>query len=347
MMMKNSITYNKAISAIASEIPVEGGRILVTGATGLIGSCIIDVLLAANIVCNKKFEIFALGRSEEKLRNRFGTQENLYFVIQDVIEPITTEGLDYIVHAASNADPKMYALYPAETIITNIQGTKNILDYCKQKNTRVLFTSTFEIYGKLSQNEYDEEQYGIIDLDLLRTCYPESKRTAEMLFKAYADEYGVDCVIARLASIYGPTMKQEDSKAHAQFIRNALAGEDIVLKSKGEQIRTYCYVMDAVSGLLAVLFRGKIGEAYNVANEASIASIAELAHMIADYAGTKVVYDLPDEIEQKGFSKPQNCVLKTDKIKTLGWTGKYDLKTGIRETMTILKELAVLKCFYR
>jgi nucleoside-diphosphate-sugar epimerase len=339
-MTKDSITYNKAIRAIASEITSEGGRILVTGSTGLIGSCIIDVLLAANFVFEKNFEIFALGRSEEKLRNRFGTQKGLHFVIQDVIEPINTEGLDYIIHAASNADPKTYALYPAETIITNIQGAKNILDYCKQKSARVLFTSTFEVYGKLEKNEYDEEQYGIIDLNLLRSCYPESKRTAEMLFKAYADEYGVDCVIARLASIYGPTMKQDDSKAHAQFIRNALAGEDIVLKSKGEQIRTYCYVMDAVSGLLAVLFRGKTGEAYNVANEASIASIAELAQIVADYTGTKVVFDLPDEIERKGFSKPQNCILKTDKIKALGWNGKYDLKTGINETMTILKEIA-------
>lgn len=339
-MMKDSITYNKAIRAIASEITSEGGRILVTGSTGLIGSCIIDVLLAANFVFEKNFEIFALGRSEEKLRNRFGTQKGLHFVIQDVIEPINTEGLDYIIHAASNADPKTYALYPAETIITNIQGAKSILDYCKQKSARVLFTSTFEVYGKLEKNEYDEEQYGIIDLNLLRSCYPESKRTAEMLFKAYADEYGVDCVIARLASIYGPTMKQDDSKAHAQFIRNALAGEDIVLKSKGEQIRTYCYVMDAVSGLLAVLFRGKTGEAYNIANEASIASIAELAQIVAYYTGTKVVFDLPDEIERKGFSKPQNCILKTDKIKALGWNGKYDLKTGINETMTILKEIA-------
>lgn len=337
-MMKGSTTYQKAIEQIASALPVSGGSILVTGATGLIGSCIVDVLSAANALFDGHFDVYALGRSEEKLLSRFGSAERLHFVVQDVTEPITVKGLDFIIHAASNADPRSYALYPAETILTNVLGAKSILDYCKENKTRALFTSTFEVYGKLDRDVYSEDQYGTIDLNLIRSCYPESKRTAEMLFKSYSDEYGVDCVIARLSSIYGPTMKADDSKAHAQFIRNALAGENIVLKSKGSQIRTYCYVMDAVSGLLTVLFKGKTGEAYNVANENSVASIAEVAQTIADYAGTMVVFDLPDAIEGKGFSKPQNCVLKTDKIKELGWAGRYDLKTGICETMTILKE---------
>ena len=337
-MIKNSITYQKAIGKAASEITVPGGRILITGSTGLIGSCIVDVLLAANASFGKRFEVYALGRNEEKMKRRFGTDNALHFVVQDAAEPVTTEALDYIIHAASNADPKSYALYPVETIFTNILGARSVLDYCKGKRTRVLFTSTFEVYGKLEQDAYAEDQYGVIDLNMIRSCYPESKRTAEMLFKSYADEYGVNCVIARLSSIYGPTMKEDDSKAHAQFLRNALAGENIVLKSKGTQVRTYCYVMDAVSGILAVLFHGKTGEAYNVANENSVASIAEVAQTIADRAGTKVVFDLPDEVESKGFSKPQNCILKTDKIAGLGWKGKYDLKAGINETMTILKE---------
>ncbi len=337
-MIKDCMTYKTAINAVAAEISTKGGRILVTGSTGLIGSCIIDVLLAANASFGKEYEIFALGRSEEKMLNRFGKNDNLHFVVQDVTEPITVDGLDHVIHAASNADPRSYALYPAETIITNIKGAINVLEYCKRNNTRVLLTSSFEVYGKLEQDIYDETHYGIIDLNMIRSCYPESKRTAEMLFKSYADEYNVDCVIARLSSIYGPTMKSDDSKAHAQFIRNALAGENIVLKSKGEQVRSYCYVMDAVSALFAILYKGKSGEAYNVANENSIASIAELAKTIADQAGTEVVFELPDEIESKGFSKPQNCVLNTEKIKKLGWFGKYDLQTGIRETLTVLTE---------
>ena len=160
-----------------------------------------------------------------------------------------------------------------------------------------------------------------------------------MLFRSYYDEHGVDCVIARVSSIYGPTMQKDDSKAHAQFLRNALAGENIVLKSKGTQRRTYCYVIDAVSGLLALLFKGKSGEAYNVANADSIATIAEVAQTIADLSGTKVIFDLSDAVESKGFSSPQNCVLNTEKINALGWFGKYDLKQGLAETLEILRDM--------
>ena len=337
-MIRDSKTYQEAINQIASEIDAHDERIMITGATGLIGSCIIDVLLAANNSFGKRFEIYALGRNEEKLHARFGVDNSLHFIVQDVVEPIIVEELDYIIHTASNADPKSYALYPVETILTNIIGAKSVLDYCKGKDTRVLFTSTFEVYGKLDQDVYSENQYGVIDLNLVRSCYPESKRTAEMLFKSYVDEYGVECVIARLSSIYGPTMKEDDSKAHAQFIKNGIAGENIVLKSSGSQRRTYCYVMDAVSGILAVLFKGQSGEAYNVANDKSIATIAEFAQTVAEHMGTNVIFDLPDEVESKGFSKPQNCVLNTEKIKRLGWSGKYNLQAGIAETMTILKE---------
>lgn len=338
MVYENSI-YKNAIDAVACEIPIDEGGFLITGASGLIGSCIVDVLLSANIIYGKKFSIYAVGRNADKLAQRFGNNPGVHFVAQNIVDPIDIEGLDYIIHAASNADPRSYALYPVETILTNIIGAKNVLDYCRANHARVLFTSTFEVYGYLDRDEYSENEFGTIDLNYIRNCYPDSKRTAEMLFKSYHDEYGVDCVIARLSSIYGPTMQKDDSKAHAQFLRNALVGEDIVLKSKGTQRRTYCYVIDAVSGLLAVLFNGKSGEAYNVANENSIATIAEVAETIAELSKTKVIYDFPDEVERKGFSNPQNCVLNTDKIKALGWSGKYDLKQGLKDTLDILREM--------
>ena len=337
MFYDNKI-YKEAVAAVSSEISVEKGNFLITGASGLIGSCIIDVLVSANRIYGKKFTIYALGRSNDKLVHRFGYNPDIRFVIQDVTEPITIENLNYIVHAASNADPKNYAIYPVETILTNVLGTKSVLDYCKVTRARAMLTSTFEVYGKLDAEEYFENEFGTIDLNLIRSCYPESKRTAELLFRSYYDEYGVDCVIARLSSVYGPTMQKDDSKAHAQFLRNALANEDIVLKSEGSQRRTYSYVMDVVSGLLAVLFKGKPGEAYNVANEKSVASIAEVAKAIAELSGRKLAYAQPDNIEKKGFSKPQNCILNTDKIRALGWSGRYDLIDGLRETLDILRE---------
>ena len=338
-MLFNNPIYIKSIEKLASEIIVNEGSYLVTGASGLIGSCTIDVLATANRLYNKKIEIYAMGRNEDKLFQKFGALSSVHCVAQNVIDPIEIENLDYIIHAASNADPKSYALYPVETITTNILGAKNVLEYGKHHNTRILLTSSFEVYGKLDQDEYIETDCGWIDLNLVRSCYPESKRVAEMLFKSYFDEYNVDCLIARLASIYGPTMQNNDSKAHAQFLRNAIAREDIVLKSKGTQKRTYCYVNDAVSGLLTILYKGKAGEAYNVANEKAIATIAEVAQTIASLVGNKVVYDMPDSIEAKGFSRPQNCILNTDKLKLLGWRGRYDLTQGLNETITILQNM--------
>ena len=335
-MVFNSTIYEKAIEAIASEIPVSNCNVLVTGASGLIGSCIVDAFSLANRLFDKRIHVHAMARDEKKLAQRFGNTPLVHLVVQNVTDPIGIEGLDYIIHAASNADPKSYALYPVETITTNVLGSQRVLEYSRRNRTRVLLASSFEVYGRMEQDEYEENEYGLIDLNLIRSCYPESKRTAEMLFRSYYDEYGVDCVIARLSSIYGPTMQKDDSKAHAQFLRNVLEGKDIVLKSKGTQKRSYCYVIDAVSGLFAVLFKGQSGEVYNVANENSVATIAEVAQTIAGITGRQIVFDLPDEIEKKGFSRPQNCVLNTDKIKELGWEGKYDLKSGLKETIDVM-----------
>lgn len=332
--------YKDGLRQVAGTLPIKFGKILVTGATGLIGSCCIDILLCANACYGCSFEIFALGRSKDKISKRFG--DKVTAVVQDIAIPLTLDvAFDYIIHAASNADPKMYALQPAETILTNVVGTKNVLEYCRYNaSTRLLLTSTFEVYGKIDGVDlYSEKMAGTVDFHVLRNGYTESKRCAEMLVNSYIDEYSVNAVIGRLASIYGPTMLQNDSKAHAQFIRNALAGENIVLKSKGEQRRTYCYVIDAVSALFAVLFKGKIGEAYNISNENSVASIAEVALSCANIAGTKVVFEVPDDIEAKGFSKPQNCILDNKKLKTLGWSGRYSLEQGLTETIDELRRI--------
>lgn len=331
--------YKQAIADIARELPVERGSVLVTGATGLIGSCIVDVFAYANEKLGAQFTVYALGLGKDILEQRFAHLPSVVCIEKNIMEPLEGIEADYIIHAASNADPKSYALHPAETILINVLGAKHVLEMCKSRQTRVLLTSTFEVYGKLDQDEYVESDFGLIDQNQIRSCYPESKRTAEILFRAYHEEYGVNSVIARLSSIYGPTMLKNDSKAHAQFLQKAVNGENVVLKSEGTQKRTYCYVMDAVRGLLTVLFKGEPGEAYNVANDQSIATIAELAQTIAALSGTKVVFDLPDEIENRGFSKPQNCVLKTEKIKALGWSGKYDLKQGLSETLEILREM--------
>ena len=337
-MIRNTI-YREALERVVPEVVINDGKVLITGATGLIGSCIIDLLMLSN-EHGRQFEVYALGRSKEKLSARFDAfkqSKHLHFVEQDIMKPLDSVfSYDYIIHGASNADPRNYALYPAETMLINIEGAKNVLNYCKDnRNTKALLMSTFEVYGNAGKDIYSETDCGVIDINKIRSCYPESKRCMEILARCYVDEYGVKAVIGRLSSIYGPTMAKGDSKAHAQFIRNGLKGEDIVLKSKGEQRRTYCYVIDAVTGLLRVLAKGEIGVAYNIANENAVVSIADVAQTVADISGTKVVFHLPDEIEKKGFSVPQNCILDNSKLKQLGWNGYYDIQKGIYETISI------------
>lgn len=331
-------SYFDGINKVAKSLSIKSGIILVTGATGLIGSCIIDVLLAANSMYNADYKIYALGRDRNKIVSRFGNK--VVPIVQNIVDklPMNVE-YDYIIHAASNADPRTYAIQPVETVLTNVIGNNNIFEYCRyHKKTRVILTSSFEVYGKIENHDiYKEEDCGILDFQILRNGYPESKRCAEILLHSYVEEYNIDAVIARLSSIYGPTMQVNDSKAHAQFIRNALHGDNIVLKSKGSPRRTYCYVTDAASAILYVLFNGKTGEVYNIANEKSIASIAEVAQTIAGIVGTSVVFDFPDEIESKGFSKPQNCILDNSKLRKLGWHAEYILENGMRETIQTLK----------
>lgn len=338
-MVENTI-YRKALERVIPEIAISDGCVLVTGASGLIGSCIIDLLMLSN-EHGRHFDVYALGRNKEKLSSRFKAfkeSANLHFIEQDIMMPLNNDiSYDYIIHGASNADPRNYALYPVETMLINVEGAKNILNYCKvHLDTRALLMSTFEVYGNAGKDVYVETDSGIVNVNKLRSCYPESKRCMEVLTHCYVDEYGVKAVIGRLSSIYGPTIAKDDSKAHAQFIRNGLNSEDIVLKSKGEQKRTYCYVIDAVTGLLCILAKGHVGEAYNISNENSIVSIAEVAQTVANIAGTKVIMQLPDELEKKGYSAPQNCILNNAKLKQLGWSGHYDFLNGISETMSIL-----------
>lgn len=347
MTMKNvfeSDIYQGQLKDLLPYLPVEDKTILVTGASGLIGSCLIDSLLYANINYGRKFRVYALGRNEQKLRNRFAyAKENngIQFVCSDITNPLP-DGLhlDYIIHAASNADPRSYALQPTETLLTNVLGTKSVLDYAKiYPNCRVLLTSTFEVYGDAGKRgSLTEESMGIIDFHKMRNCYPASKVCAELLCQGYADQFGVDYVVARLCGIYGPTMSLSDSKAQAQFIMNAVRGEDIVMKSKGEQIRSYCYVTDAVSALFTLLLKGKTGEPYNIADENSILSIVDFAKCVSKAGKVNIRFDLPDEAEAKGFSKPVNVVMENEKIKGLGWQGKLDCMRGVESTIAILKE---------
>ena len=206
---------------------------------------------------------------------------------------------------------------------------------------RMAFASSNEIYGENRGDveKFDEDYCGYINSNTMRAGYPESKRCGEALCQAYIRQKGLDVVIPRLTRSYGPTMLMSDTKAISQFIRKGIAGEDIVLKSEGTQYYSYTYIIDAVTGLMAVLLMGECGEAYNISDDASDIMLKDLAGIIADQAGRKVVFELPDAVEAAGFSKATKARLDSAKINKLGWKAAYDIKEGLERTIEILKSL--------
>lgn len=341
--------YKQDIQHVAN-LPLPWDRIkdktiLVSGASGMIGSFLIDVIMYRNEYFNGKCKIIALGRNELKAQTRFSLYWNLEgfsFVSHDINNPLVNMGdIDFIVHAASNTHPVAYASDPIGTVTTNIIGTFNLLNYAVDNNTeKFLFASSVEIYGENrgDVDKFDEPYCGYIDCNTLRAGYPESKRAGESLCQAFIKQKGLDIVIARLSRTYGPTMLESDTKAISQFIKKGVAKEDIVLKSEGNQFYSYSYVGDAVSGLLTILLKGKCGQAYNISDDDSNITLKELAMTIADYVGKDIVFELPDKTEQAGYSKATKAILDSTKLRNLGWKAKYNIKDGLERTIDILSE---------
>ncbi len=325
---------------------LKGASFLISGASGLIGKFLIDILMYKNNTENLNCRIIAIGRNTEKAKARFAEywENNLFtFIPLDIntLQALDLPKPDYILHAASNTHPLQYATDPIGTITTNLLGTCNLLNLAVKSHTRrVLFASSVEVYGE-NRGDIDlftEDYCGYINCNTLRAGYPESKRAGEALCQAFIKQHGLDIVLPRLSRTYGPTMQMTDSKAIAQFIKKAIAGENIVLKSQGTQFYSYSYVADAVSGLLYCLFYGKTGEAYNIADKQSNISLRDLAQLLANIVHAKVIFEMPNETETAGYSKATKAVLDSSKLQELGWRAHYSIKEGLLRTATIIKE---------
>ncbi len=322
--------------------------IMLSGATGLIGSFMIDVILEKNTLDGLNCTVYALGRNEKKAKERFTKYEedsHFVFIPYDVKFPLIRDDLetvDYILHLASNTHPLLYSTDPIGTITTNIIGVQNMLEFAMIHHaTRFAFASSNEVYGENRGDVelFDEEYCGYINCNTLRAGYPESKRCGEALCQAYKYQKGLDVVITRLTRSYGPTMIMSDTKAVSQFIKKCISGEDIVLKSAGTQYYSYTYMADAVSGLLWILLTGENGEAYNIAFEDGDIMLKDLASIIADLNGKNVKFEIPDAIEAAGYSKATKARLDGSKLQKLGWQPQYNIRTGMERTIRILKSL--------
>lgn len=321
--------------AVSDHQNLRGKKLLITGAGGLICSALVDVLLAWDM----DIQVYAAGRNEEKLKHRFlhwKDRENLTLVSWDACDPLRLpQTFDYYIHGASNANPAAYSAQPVQTMLTNFLGMEHILNHCaRQGSGRVMYISSSEVYGSKAENTpYQEGEYGFVDLLDPRSCYPSSKRAAETLCAAYGKQYSVDTVIVRPGHVYGPTATEGDNRASSQFPRDVLAGKDILMKSPGAQLRSYCYVLDCVSAMLTVLLRGQSGKAYNISNPNSVVTIRQMAQAFADAAGKKLLFADPTHSEAAAFNRMSHSDLDAAELEALGWQGCFDLGAGVAATL--------------
>lgn len=337
---KKHILYQEDVHNILNTIDTDelsGKTFLVTGATGMVGVMLIDVLMKL-----PHTKVIAVGRSKAKAQNRLGEyydNSNFNFIEQDVQVPFSEDlKVDYIIPLASNTHPMAYSQYPIETMLINIEGARNALDLAVSSNATVIYPSSVEIYGNSEEGHFFvENSNGKLNLANSRACYTESKRSCEALCQSYKSERNVKIKIVRLCRIFGPTMLMSDTKASSQFIIKAINNEDIVLKSEGNQYFSYIYVADAVAAILYVLLKGQDGEAYNISNIDTNVHLKDFANQCALYNNKKVLFDLPSEAEKKGFSIASTAILINDKLLSLGFVPLHNLREGIRRTIEILK----------
>lgn len=315
--------------------------VLVTGANAMLGTYTAYLFLYLARERGLRVKIVVLSRSLERtniLYQEFMNEPNFQVLHQDVTDAISYIGrIDYIFHFAGNASPYYINRDPVGILQSNLQGMFRIMELARDKEPeKVIFASTREVYGEVMGDSLKENTFGRLDPMDNRSCYPESKRAAESILRAYYLQYGVRGISVRIAHAYGPGMKTEcDGRVMSDFIGCAVRGEDIILKSKGEAQRAFCYLTDAVLGLIQVALFGHIGEAYNLANETETMSILDIAQLICQLFPQKQIHVVIDENQlQAGYCNYARVALDTGKIEKIGFKPTVSLAEGIRRTIS-------------
>lgn len=341
---------NKIIDGDAEQIIQEnnglnelyGKSIMITGASGMIGSYFVYTLMKLNEDYGANIKIIPLVRSLNKLHEEILDKDYVDVIVQDVTEKISYDGeINYIIHAASPASPKIMKEKPVETNFANTIGTANTLTLAKNKNVDCyLFISSREIYGQpLNNQEYfKEDSFGFIDQLVPRNAYAEGKKAAENMCVGFNKEYDVNTKIVRLAHTYGPGMSIYDGRVQADFLKNLVNGEDILLKSDGSSIRTYTYISDAISAMFKIILESE-DMVYNISDERNEVSIRDLAEIIASIPQKQLnlVFGI-DDGDDKGYAPFKFGLLSSEKIRNeLGWKAKFSVKEGFKRTYEYLK----------
>ena len=324
-----------------------GKTFFITGATGLLGSMFVRSLLYLNAQYSLGIKVLAAVRTEKRARQVLGEMleaSALQLIEWQAADPLyVSMDVDYILHTASVTSSRQMVGTPVETIQTAVRGTDHVLQFASEKKARVLYLSSMEAYGRLPDLQRDvvETDLGYLDLTRVRSDYGESKRLCESLCTAYASEYDVDVVIARLAQSFGAGILPEENRVFAQFARAVLHDEDIVLNTTGKSEGNYCYLMDVMMAFFVLFARGASGNIYNVSNEVCHMTIREMAELVAKefFTGrSKVVVNTPENVERLGYAQDVKMRLSSAKLRQLGWQPRIDLSEAYRRMFTYMRE---------
>jgi len=317
--------------------------IMITGASGLIGSYFLNTFIKLNEEYDANIQIIPLIRKINKLNKEVINKKYVIPIVQDITQPINYDGnVDYIIHAASPASPPLMREKPVETNLANTVGTANALIFAKEHNTKkFLFISSREVYGQnISDKKYfKEDDLGIINQLIPRNSYAESKKAAENMCLGFNEEYGLDTKIVRLGQTFGPGMNIDGGMVHTEFLKMLLNNKNIVLKSDGSSLRTYTYISDAISAMFKIILESKdiVYNAVNNKNEVSIKELAEIIINLCPEMNSKLVFDIEEEKEGYDYSTFKFCLISSEKIrKELGWNPKYSVEEGLKRTIVHL-----------
>ncbi|MCR5815338.1 MAG: NAD-dependent epimerase/dehydratase family protein [Ruminococcus sp.] len=337
--------YEIATSPFIDWERLKGSTILITGAGGFIGSHLTMALMLRNDLFGDEICIMANVRNKERAGVKYGDmlkRFDLSLNVSDVSKGVNATGMDFIIHAASQASNIQFENDPVGTINANLSGTENVLELAKANGAVTLIVSSLKVYGALStgNDRIYETDIGVVDHTSYKNCYAIGKRASETLAASYAKQYGMPIKIARPSYIYGAS-SLEDDRVWAQFIANIVRKQDILLKSSGAPLRSFCYVTDTCTALLKIMLDGENATPYNIANPASDVTIRGFAKAACEVFPERDIHlsfaNKEDEAEPvQDFSKTPE-ILDSTRLKGLGWEPKVDLHEGIRRAVGILE----------
>lgn len=316
-------------------------KFLITGSTGVIGSALVKKLLSCRnnaIICPVRNKNKALSLFSENLKNASGRLDIVECKLEEYLDSIDFSA-DYIIHCASPTSSKFFVEKPVETIMFGILTTSSLLRYsCNHDVKSIVYLSSLEVYGTVTNDSLPitENYQGYVNPLDVRSSYNMVKRMCENICFSYYKEYKVPVKIIRPTQVISNIISNDDNRIFAQFGRKAATGEDIELHTNGDSARQYVYIDDAIEAILTVLFRGKDGDAYNLANEKSYVSAREMANFVQNNFNPqgKVKINMRDDM---GYAPMTRLRLDTTKLKELGWNPQTSLFDMFRNLIDNLK----------